>query len=164
VFEETNVVSCKVTHDRTLAVQHAGSEGLAPYQISTMTKHMLEKLHSAYMAEVGKEVCKVMAGLSKEEPYFVPRTMLTLLYPVEVYERLMLSDLADWRVEAASVGGDKSLCCDNFLNHVIPFLVEVLIQDSIYSIRDFPEHEVSQWLCVSTPNTVGYFFMECLTR
>jgi hypothetical protein len=164
VFDETNVVSCKVTHDRTLAVQHAGSEGLAPYQISTMTKHMLEKLHSAYMAEVDKEVCKVMAGFSKEEPYFVPRTMLTLLHPIEVYERLLLPDLADWRVEAASVGGDKSSCCDKFLNHVVPFLVEVLIQDSIYFVRDFPEHEISQWLCVSTPNTVDYFFIECLTR
>jgi hypothetical protein len=68
VFEETNVVSCKVPHNRMLAVQHAGSEGLAPYQILVMTKHMLEKLHSVYMAEVDKEVCKVMTGFSKEDP------------------------------------------------------------------------------------------------
>jgi hypothetical protein len=156
VFEECGVVSCKVTHDRTLAVQHAGSEGLAPYQISTMTKHMLEKLHSAYMAEVDKEVCKVMAGFTKEEPYFVPRTMLGLLHSVEEYEELLLPELARWRVEAASVGGDKSTCCDKFLNHVVPFLLEVLLQDSIYFVRDFPEHEVSQWLCVSFPCTVDY--------
>jgi hypothetical protein len=64
VYEKTGVSSCKVTHHRTLAVQHAGSEGLAPYQISTMTKHMLDKLHSSYMCEVDKEVCKVMAGPS----------------------------------------------------------------------------------------------------
>jgi hypothetical protein len=108
-----------------------------------MTKHMLEKLHSAYMAEVDKEVCKVMVGFSKEELNFVPHTMLTLLHPVEAYKRLLLPDLADLRVEAASVGG-----CDKFLNHVVPFLLEVLIQDSIYFVCDFPEHKVShQWLC-----------------
>jgi hypothetical protein len=150
VFEETNVVSCKVTHDHTLAVQHAGSEGLAPYQMSTMTKHMLKKLHSAYMAEVDKEVCKVMAGFRKDEPYFVPGTHLKLLYPIGTYEQLLLPDLADWGVEADAVGDDHSSCCNKFLNHVIPFLLEVLIQDSIYFIRDFPEHEVSQWICVSS--------------
>jgi hypothetical protein len=95
VFEETNVVSCKVTHDCMLAVQHAGSEGLVPYQILTMAKHMLEKLRSVYMAEVDKEVCKVRAGFRKEEPYFVPHTMLTLLHPVEAYKRLLLPNLAD---------------------------------------------------------------------
>jgi hypothetical protein len=46
-----------------------------------MTKHMLEKLHSAYMAEVDKEACKLMMGFSTEEPYFVPRTMLQLQRP-----------------------------------------------------------------------------------
>jgi hypothetical protein len=39
------------------------------------------------MAEVDKEVCKVMAGFSKEEPYFVPGTTLELLSPIETYER-----------------------------------------------------------------------------
>jgi hypothetical protein len=47
--------------------------------------------------------------------------MLTLLHPVEAYKRLLLPDLADWQVEAASIGGDTFLCCDKFLNHSVPF-------------------------------------------
>jgi hypothetical protein len=75
VYEKSGVSSCKLTHHRTLAVQHARYEGLAPFQILTMTKYMLDKLHLSYMAEVGKEVCKVTAGFGKEEPYFVPRSV-----------------------------------------------------------------------------------------
>jgi hypothetical protein len=150
VYEKTGVISCKLTHHRTLAVQHAGSEGLAPFQISTMTKHMLDKLHSSYMCEVDKEVCKVMAGFTKEEPYFVPRTHLELPKTAEEYLSLLLPQLAGWRREAATTGkGDKSSCCQQFLNEVLPFFMEVLIQDSIYFVRDFPRHEVSQWLQVS---------------
>jgi hypothetical protein len=156
VYEKTGVSSCKLTHHRTQAVQHAGSEGLAPFQISTMTKHMLDKLHSSYMAEVDKEVCKVMAGFSKEEPYFVPRTHLVLPKTAKEYLTLLLPQLAGWRLEASRGNGDKSSCCLQFLNEVLPFFMEVLIQDSIYFVRDFPAHEVSQWLNVST---VHYTFL-----
>jgi hypothetical protein len=158
VYKKTGVNSCKLTHHRTLAVQHAGSEGLAPFQIATMTKHMLDKLHSSYMCEVDKEVCKVMAGFTKEEPYFVPRMHLELPKTGEEYLTLLLPQMAGWRLEAASRTGDKSTCCHQFLNEVLPFFMEVLMQDSVYFVRDFPTHEVSQWLNVSYFATSG----ECL--
>jgi hypothetical protein len=157
VYEKTGVSSCKLTHHRTLAVQHAGSEGLAPYQISTMTKHMLDKLSSAYLPEVDKEVCKVMAGFGKEESYFVPRTHLELPKTAEQYLTLLLPDLATWRQQAASAGGDKSSCATQFLNEILPYFMEVLIQDSIYFVRDFPAHEISQWLNVSAISILGEF-------
>jgi hypothetical protein len=155
VYEKTGVSSCKLTHHRTLAVQHGASEGLAPYQISTMTKHLLDKLNASYMAEVDKEVCKVMAGFSKEEPYFVPRTHLQLPKTAEEYLTLLLPELATWRTQAASAGGDKSSCATQFLNEILPYFMEVLIQDSIYFVRDFPAHEISQWLNVSSTSVLG---------
>jgi hypothetical protein len=140
-------------------VQHAGSENLAPFQISTMTKHMLDKLRSSYMCEVDKEVCKVMASFTKEEPYFVPCTHLELPKTGKKYLTLLLPQLAGWRFEAASTGsGDKFSCCQQFLNEVLPFFMEVLIQASVYFIHNFPTHEVSQWLNVSFFATSG----ECL--
>jgi hypothetical protein len=42
VYNGTAVKSCKLTHHRAQVVQQAGSEGLAPYQINTLTKHMLK--------------------------------------------------------------------------------------------------------------------------
>jgi hypothetical protein len=42
VYNETGVKSCKLTHNQTHAVQLGGSEGLAPWQLNTFTKHMLD--------------------------------------------------------------------------------------------------------------------------
>ena len=56
IFHGTNTTSCKVTHLRTTAVQLAGFEGLRPDQINTLTKHMLEKMFSAYQSILEKEV------------------------------------------------------------------------------------------------------------
>ena len=39
----------KLTHHCTQMVQTAGSRGLQPHQICTMTKHIQDKLHSAYL-------------------------------------------------------------------------------------------------------------------
>jgi hypothetical protein len=55
---------------------------------------MLDKLHSSYMTEVDKEVCKVMVGFDKEELYFVPCTHLELPKTAEEYLTLLLPQLA----------------------------------------------------------------------
>lgn len=148
IYRATGVSTCKVTHLRTLAVQHAGSEGLAPWQINTMTKHMLEKINSAYQSEVDKTTMKVMAGFSVKESYFVPRTLIGLPYSAESLCTMLLPRLADWRAEADSCIGDKSTCCSKFLHEILPFLVEILVQDGIYLIKDFPNHVMSRFLKV----------------
>ena len=61
----------KVTHHLSMMVQYAGSRGLQPYQISSLTKHMLDKMHSAYQPEVEEETLKVMSGFRKSETRFV---------------------------------------------------------------------------------------------
>jgi hypothetical protein len=63
-------------------VQQAGSKGLAPCQINSVTKHMLEKLHKSCQAEADKEACKVMSGFSKDEDCFVERKFLKPPWPI----------------------------------------------------------------------------------
>jgi hypothetical protein len=70
IYTATGVESCKLTHNRTHAVQLGGSEGLAPWQLNTFTKHMLDKLNLAYVPEMNRETAKVMAAFEKDEPYF----------------------------------------------------------------------------------------------
>lgn len=65
VLEKAGVDFCKSTHFRTQAVQYAGSRGLVSDQITTITKHVLDKLHSAYQPEVEEECMKVMSGFRK---------------------------------------------------------------------------------------------------
>jgi hypothetical protein len=91
-----------------------------------------------------------MSGHKKGDTcYFVPRTQLPLARSVEAYCRLLLPDLAKWRREAKSPQGDKSTCCDKFLNEILPYFVKVLVQDGIYLVDEFPEHPISHLLKVS---------------
>jgi len=158
IFDATGVTCCKLTHLRTLAVQHAGSEGLAPWQINTMTKHMLEKINSAYQSEVDKTTMKVMAGFSQDESYFVPRTFVATPLPIEQLCHLLLPNLAEWRIQAESPQGDKSTCCRHFLWDIVPFLVEILVQDGIFLIRDFPDHPMSSFLKVTYTRLLGFSY------
>lgn len=56
IYKETGVHTTKVTHHRTAALQWAGFMGLAPWQINTMTNHILDKQHSAYQSQAEWEV------------------------------------------------------------------------------------------------------------
>ena len=51
-----------------------------------------------------------------------------------------------------SGNGDKSECATNFLFHILPYLVHVVIQNGIYFVKDFPEHHFSKLLLVSLNN------------
>jgi hypothetical protein len=60
----------------------------------------------------------------------------------------LLLNLRSWRQQANSHGGDKSVCCNKFLNHILPYFIQVLVQDGVYFIRDFPNHPMSALLKV----------------
>jgi hypothetical protein len=91
-----------------------------------------------------------MAGHWKSDlTYFVPRTQLPLPHTIEWYCARLLPKLGEWRQQAASRTGDKSTCCQKFLYHILPWFVEVLVQDGIYFTRDFPNHPMSRYLRVS---------------
>jgi hypothetical protein len=149
VLAATQVKSCKKTHNRTQAVQLAGSESLAPWQINTMTKHMLEKMHSAYQSEVDKESMKVMAGYSKEEGYFNENSFIQLPRPIGYYIVCLLPKYPQWLEQRDAADGDKSQCCETFLLIVIPYLVRVLVQCGAFFIYEFPDHTMSMYLKVS---------------
>jgi hypothetical protein len=151
VYDGTGVESCKLTHHRTQMVQQAGSEGLAPYQINTLTKHMLEKIHSAYQSECDKETLKVMGGQGRDESRFVEREYLDAAdyaFTVMEYTSFLLPNYNNWIQQSQSANGDKSSCCRKFLFEIIPYLVEVLVQDGIFFIMDFPHHPMSHLLKV----------------
>ena len=108
VYKATGVDGCKLTHNRTYAVQQAGSEGLAPYQINSMTKHVTDKMHKCYLAEVDKEACKVMAGFSKDEAYFVEREFLEPIWTIDSLIDVLLPKYRTWVRQHESPQGDKT--------------------------------------------------------
>ena len=82
--------------------------------------------------------------------YFVSRTLIPLDHDIEWYCNRLLPNYRRWRWERNTRAyGDKSTCCDTFLNNIIPYFVEVLVQDGIYFVKDFPKHPMSLLLKVS---------------
>jgi hypothetical protein len=90
-----------------------------------------------------------MAGFAKSQAYFIPRALLELPHPIAWYEERILPELANWREQARHpIQGDRSVCANKFLNHVIPYFIEVILQDGIYFVKDFPNHPFSSFLKV----------------
>jgi len=94
-----------------------------------------------------------------KKTYFVPRTLLPLAHSVEWYCRKLLPDLDRWRRQSRSAQGDKSDCCKIFLNEILPYFVEVIAQDGIYLVDEFPNHPMSNMLKVSF-----YYGVHCLSN
>ena len=89
------------------------------------------------------------------QSYFVPRTLLQLPYSTAEYEQWLLPDLAIWRDQSREpLEGDDGMCCDTFLNEILPYLIECLVQDGIYFVVDHPTHPMAQYLCEKIP---GYY-------
>jgi hypothetical protein len=81
-----------------------------------------------------------MAGAEKREnACFVPRALLPLEHSADWCCRKLLPDSEKWRREARSRQGNKSACCNKFLNEILPHFVEVLAQDGICFVKDFPQ-------------------------
>lgn len=158
VYEKTGVRSCKLTHHRSHCVMHASTEGLQPHQVSTLTKHQTDKLSQAYWCEMHRGTMSVMAGFGKGEAYFVPREKIELPFPVrECTDMLLGGDYSKWEAEQQAEDGDKSECGEMFFSRLIPFLIEVLVQDGIYFVHDFPNHQMAQILQVRRYLSLSHF-------
>ena len=145
----------KVTHHRTMCVQYGGSQGLTSEQISTVTKHKQDKLHTAYMPEVEEETLKVMSGFKKWEHRYVKAEHVQ--FPgrdQEAYLRLgirfLIPEYDRYLSEQSSTRGDKSTAAENFLLHVLPYFCRRILQCGYWFIEEYPLHHLTQILKVST--------------
>jgi hypothetical protein len=62
---------------------------------------------------------------------------------------ILIPQYVDYVNQHLSDVGDHSKACSTFLTKVVPFLVETVLQDGIYFIRDFPNHQCTHLLYVS---------------
>ena len=89
------------------------------------------------------------AEMGEEFTYFVLRTQIPLDHSIESYEQMLLPQFHTCRQQSRGRNGDKTIAADKFLNHILPYLIEVLVQDGVYFIKDFPTHALSNLLRVS---------------
>ena len=151
----------KVSHLRKQGMEAGSFRGeLESNQLGTMSKHKTEKI-AVYETELLPPVLRVMAGFRQKSCYFVPRTrvfpreeLLHHHFPngvVQQNEReaatfLIFPRMRHWRTQMCSPQGDKSEAAANFLNVTLEFLAITMIQDGIYWLKDFPDHEATRLL------------------
>jgi hypothetical protein len=82
---------------------------------------------------------------------------------IDYYINKLLPEYPRWKQEMNSEFGDKSSCADTFLNHIIPYMVEVVLQDSIYFVNDrrFKRRPFFQMIRVSN-YCMLYLYVLCL--
>lgn len=156
VLDMADIETAKTTHHRTQCVQIAGSRGLHPWQVSCLTKHIMDKYNSAYQPEAEEMTMKVMSGFRKHETRFVRHEHVEFPPNYRGTEyldqgiRLLIPHYDRYVDEHNSTYGDKGPACRKFLFEVIPYLVETLLQDGYYFVREFPNHDFAHLLKVST--------------
>lgn len=135
----------KVTHMRKSGMDKGSTEGVGQGALNSMSKHSTKENKSSnrYYSQIDGSVCKVMAGFSKTEPYFVPRILLVPPWTEEQMTEACFPRIQQWRAQQAAPDGDKTRLAKDFLYDTLPFLALTAFQDGIYWIRDFPNHEVS---------------------
>ena len=138
-----------------MCVQYGGSQGLTGEQISTVTKHRQDKLHTAYMPEVEEETLKVMSGFKKWEHRYVKTEHVQ--FPGRDQEaylqlgiRFLIPEYDRYLSEHSSTAGDKSTAAENFLLHVLPYFCRRILQCGYWFIEEYPHHHLTQILKVST--------------
>lgn len=145
VFRSLNIRWSKVTHLRKSGMDHAGTLGVTDEDTGSMSKHITRK-QTRYMPQLKDTVLNVMAGFRPDELYDVPRTLIVPPWSSEEMTRAIFPEHDNWCTQAQGRDGDKSEACQDFLGRTIPFLAIVAVQDGIYFIHLFPNHEVSLML------------------
>jgi hypothetical protein len=99
------------------------------------------------MPELVQDVMKTMAGFSKHEQWYVGRCYADM--PTVDYIKFLFPNIDKWKKEMNGKFGDKHAY--NMLYGLLPYLAGVAVQDGIYWLRDFPNHEVSVYLKAQIP-------------
>ena len=96
----------------------------------------------------------VMGGFEKQEAYYVPRVVLKIPYSREQLCSKLLPDWEKWKDQVNSPLGDSH--GDLLVNELLPFLLQVAVQDGIYWLVDFPNHPCTNILKQSLRDPMPY--------
>jgi hypothetical protein len=157
VYEATAIFWAKCTHMRRQGCDDAGRRGVGETQMAQQTGHGGTSLLSSYLSDLPPETLKALAGFAEGESYFVERWEIQINdseYPLiegrtdvsneELVNMFLPTKYQHW--VDSYLGGVKWKCGRQFLTKVLPFLAMVFVQDGIYRIERFPNHETSLFL------------------
>ena len=101
---------------RSAGIEYASSVGeLDQAAVATMSKHQQSVMDKVYMTELYGPLLRVMSGFKVEDNYHVPRTTLTLPWPIDDVVCRIFPKVHHWRLQYSSPSGDHSRAARDFL-------------------------------------------------
>ncbi len=143
-FERAGVAYTKLTHTRKLGIIRAHQMGADRENIILLSKHTTHKVDTSYLPELPYQAMLATSGFDvfRREEYYIPRSYAKV--PTG-WSHKIFPYLNTWREQVNDLWGyDKGLAAKNFVNSLLPFLAEVVLQDGIYFTAEFPDHPYSK--------------------
>ena len=95
------------------------------------------------MTELFSDVMCLMSGNKPNGTWSVEHTEVELGYSLMECINWLFPHFSQWVMERESENGDHHQSSFNFLYDLIPFLTYVAVQDALYWLKHFPQHEYS---------------------
>jgi Centromere DNA-binding protein complex CBF3 subunit, domain 2 len=144
VLDACGVVSQHVVHLRSAGIERASTMGLEDRRIASMSKHVSDQFGRSYSTQLDPVVMTAMSGCYGGEPWFVPRTEVSLPCTDSDSIRHVFPQYDRWIEQfTGPMGVKEKTSASNFLYKLIPFATRVVIQDAPYWLRQYPHHEYS---------------------
>ena len=121
------------------------TQGLTGQEVRTLTKHRQDVFDKDYLCELSISCMTTMAGFRpkiKHDKYYVPRATIGLPNSMtgDDLAKILFPMLDLWREDQFSHHGDKTTAANNFLNSVLPYLAEVMVQDGVLWMRNHKDN------------------------
>jgi hypothetical protein len=162
-FNLAGVAYTKLTHTRKLGINRAQQMGADRENIILLSKHTTHRVDTSYLPELPYNAMLACAGFDvfRREEYYLPRSYAQV--PAGWIDKVF-PYLNTWREQVNEVWGyDKGLAAKKFVNFMLPFLAEVIVQDGMYLISMYPDHPYTS-LLLQKLGTGGYEAWASQTR
>ena len=145
-FAKAGIDYTKLTHTRKLGIIRAHQMGADRENIILLSKHTTHKVDTSYLPELPYTAMLASAGFDvfRRQEYYIPRSYAKVPegWITQIFPYLNL-----WRQHVNETWGyDKGMSAKNFVNTLLPFLAEIVVQDGIYFTTMYPQHPYSKML------------------
>jgi hypothetical protein len=139
-FNSSGIHCTKLTHARKLGIIRAHQLGADRENIILLSKHTTHKVDTSYLPQLPYQAMLACAGFDvfNREEYYIPRSYIQV---PDTWINKIFPFLELWKEQVNNdYRYDNGLAARNFVNHLLPFLATIILQDGIYFTSAFPNH------------------------
>jgi hypothetical protein len=145
-FNNSGIKYTKLTHTRKLGIIRAHQLGADRENIILLSKHSTHKVDTSYLPQLPYQAMLASSGFDvfRREEYYIPRSYIQI---PDGWIRKIFPFLEVWKEKVNDdYMSDNGMAARNFVNHLLPFLATIILQDGVYFTVSYPDHPYSTLL------------------